>query len=201
MRAWRNVKRLMGLALVLGTIWAAGLVWFAQRLPRQVADRDTRTDAIVVLTGGTLRVQEGVALLRARLAPKLFISGVARGVELSPLLLQDNVEVTDLPCCIELGYAALDTPGNAREIASWAAAQRITSFRLVTAAYHMPRSLLELRAALPAAIRIVPHPVFPPAFKQRDWYLWPGTSSLLIGEYHKYIRAWLRLTIERELRG
>lgn len=193
------MKRLAAVALVLGAIWAAGLLWFAQHLPRHIADRDTRTDAIVVLTGGSLRIQEGVALLRARLAPKLFISGVARGVELGPLLQQDNVEATDLPCCIELGYAALDTPGNAREIASWLAARNIASIRLVTATYHMPRSMMELRAALPAAIRIVAHPVFPPAFKQRDWYLWPGTSSLLIGEYHKYMRAWLRLAIEREL--
>lgn len=199
MRAWRNFRRLAKLAIALAILWAGGLVWFSQSLPRQVADAQSHTDAIVVLTGGSLRVQEGVTLLRAGLAPKLFISGVARNVELAPLLAQDNVEAGDLTCCIELGHAALDTPGNAREIAAWLATQKIASIRLVTANYHMPRALMELRAIVPAEIRIVPHPVFPPAFKQRDWYLWPGTSSLLIGEYHKFLRAALRQLLMREL--
>ena len=199
MKTWRMLKRILVVALLLGVLWAAGLVWFSWQLPRHAADRQVQTDAIVVLTGGSLRVQEGVALLRARLAPKLFISGVARGVELGSLLQQDNVEVGELPCCIELGHEALDTPGNAREIAAWIKAQQISSIRLVTATYHMPRSLMELRAALPPAARIVQHPVFPPAFKQRDWYFWPGSTYLLIGEYHKFVRAWLRVKLVREL--
>ena len=69
--------------------------------------------------------------------------------------------------------------------------QDLRSLRLVTAAYHMPRSLLEFRHAMPE-IEIVPHPVFPENFKQRDWWRWPGSASLIVREYSKYLVARLR---------
>ena len=56
--------------------------------------------------------------------------------------------------------------------------ERFTSLRLVTANYHMPRSLLEFRRAMPA-LHIVPHPVFPDNFKRDDWWHWRGTFTLV----------------------
>jgi uncharacterized SAM-binding protein YcdF (DUF218 family) len=66
--------------------------------------------------------------------------------------------------------------------------QGLRSLRLVTAAYHMPRSLLEFRRVLPNA-EIVPHPVFPEPVKQRGWWPWPGSASLIVSEYSKYLVA------------
>ena len=63
------------------------------------------------------------------------------------------------------------------------------SLRLVTANYHMPRSLLQFRHALPDAT-IIAHPVFPDHVKQDSWWQWPGTARLIIGEYNKFLVAW-----------
>ena len=66
--------------------------------------------------------------------------------------------------------------------------ESFASLRLVTAGYHMPRSLLEFRRALPG-VRIVPHPVFPERVRQADWWAFPGTAWLIVGEYVKYLGA------------
>ena len=52
-------------------------------------------------------------------------------------------------CCVDLGYAALDTIGNADETRRWAEALHYDSLIVVTASYHMPRSLAELARAMP----------------------------------------------------
>lgn len=175
--------------------WLVGLALFANMVPRTpLADGDV-TDAIVVLTGGSNRLEQGLALLAQGMASKLFISGVHRGVALDDLLRRAGVAPDQAPCCIVLGYRAGHTEGNARETANWIAREKFRSLRLVTANYHMPRSLLEFGAAMPG-IRIVPHPVFPEAVKIREWWRWPGTATLVLGEYNKYLVVAARLVIQ-----
>ena len=60
--------------------------------------------------------------------------------------------------------------------------------RLVTASYHMPRSLMEFRRVMPD-VRLIAHPVFPAHVRIDAWWRWPGTASLLAGEYIKYLVA------------
>ncbi len=190
-RSHRLTWRLIRVAtLVLGA-WLVGLIWFATHLPAAVAEPTRQTDAIVVLTGGSGRIQQGLALLAEKRAKQLFISGVYRGVDVRELLRVSQQSPADLECCIALGYEADSTRGNARETAGWLREQGLRSLRLVTAAYHMPRSLLEFRRAMPG-VEIVPHPVFPGHVKQRNWWRWPGSASLIIGEYSKYLIALAR---------
>lgn len=193
----------VGFALGVALCWAVGLVWFAASVPGRVDDPDTATDAIVVLTGGSERISTGLALLEAERARKLFVSGVHRGVDVAELLRYARQEGAGLACCIVLGYSADDTIGNAAEAAVWMEAEHFGSLRLVTAAYHMPRSLLEFRRVLPEA-RIIPHPVFPDAVKQDEWWRWPGTAHLLATEYTKYLAAvarhWFVLPRRGEMR-
>jgi uncharacterized SAM-binding protein YcdF (DUF218 family) len=47
-------------------------------------------------------------------------------------------------CCVDLGYDAIDTVGNALETAKWVRAHNYRRVLVVTSNYHMPRSLLEL---------------------------------------------------------
>ncbi|MBY0512110.1 MAG: YdcF family protein, partial [Rhodospirillaceae bacterium] len=89
---------------------------------------------------------------------------------------------------VTVGTAANNTPGNALETAAWARTMNVHSIRLVTAAYHMRRSLLEFHAAMPG-IAIVPHAVFPRNVKS-DWWRWPGTASLFAREYTKFLATW-----------
>ncbi len=187
----RLLARLLAALAVVFGLWLAGLVWYAAALPTEVSDPERRTDAIVVLTGGIGRLRQGFELLAQDRAQQLFVSGVERGVEVSELLRIDRIAPPELACCVVLGYEAGDTRGNAEETAAWMREQGFDTLRLVTAVYHMPRSLLEFRLAMPE-VEILPHPVFTTNFKQADWWRWPGSAWLLAREYSKFLFAWLR---------
>ena len=183
--------RILGFIGVLFLCWLAGAVFFIETQPHKVDDPDTASDAIIVLTGGRDRIEAGIALLATKRAEKLFVSGVYRGVEVNELLRMSRQLPDRVECCIVLGHGADNTVGNALETAEWMAKEKYSSLRLVTASYHMPRSLLEFGQAMPN-IRIIPHPVFPERVKLEDWWLHPGTTALLIGEFHKYFAARIR---------
>jgi uncharacterized SAM-binding protein YcdF (DUF218 family) len=178
--------------LAVGTaLWVAGFLWFVTTVPRESPVSLETTEAIVVLTGGQRRLDVGLELLELGLARKLFISGVHRGVDVEQILRLAEQSPDALACCIELGHEAEDTRGNAAETAAWAGAEGIGSLRLVTASYHLPRSMLEFAAAMPT-VRIVPHPVLSEGVPIAEWWRRPGTALLLAGEYTKYLFALLR---------
>jgi len=182
-------------------MWLAGLVWYASAIPvTDPAKAGQRADAIVVLTGGSERVQEGLDLLERNLGEILFISGVPSPVAPEDLWRALGTEPSpDVADRIVLGHAAADTRGNAEETMAWAQANGIKSLRLVTAAYHMRRALLEFRYLMPDIV-VIPHPVYPPHVKQEEWWRFPGTAVLLAREYAKYLVALLRLELGLPLR-
>ena len=182
------MRRIIISLLLAASFWIGGLVWFAGQLPRGPGDATSRTDAIVVLTGGSGRLQQGLDLLASDMAEKLFVSGVYRGVDVQELLAISRATPEEIECCIALGYEADNTRGNALETARWLDGEGYSSIRLVTASYHMPRSLLEFRRLMPD-IAIITHPVLSEHYRQEDWWLWPGSARLLISEYSKYLIA------------
>ena len=177
------------LAILIG-LWVAGLIWYANLIPAGVADAGSHTGAIIVLTGGRGRLAAALDLLERDRAERLFVSGVYRGVDVKTLLRVFQRMPSDLEDRVGIGDA-VTTAGNAAESAAWVREHGITSIRLVTASYHMPRSLLEFRHALPD-ITIVPHPIFSENVKQDRWWAWPGTATLIAREYSKYLLARLR---------
>lgn len=190
----RAVGHLFTGALVLAVAWLAGLFWYAADVPRSPptgAAAERKTDAIVVLTGGSNRLVTGLELLAAGRAKKLFVSGVYDGVEVQELLKLSRHSPTEMECCITLGYSADSTIGNAYETADWMRDQGFRSLRLVTANYHMRRSMLELSMAMPD-LELVPHPVVAPTVHLDDWWMWPGTANLLVNEYNKLLVVGLR---------
>jgi uncharacterized SAM-binding protein YcdF (DUF218 family) len=183
-------------AASLGAIWFAGLVWFAT-VP-SAEDGTEPTDAIVVLTGGSQRLNSGIALLRKGKGRKLFVSGVNQQVDLEDLLRSSGGSQGAhgwAHCCVVLGHRAVDTLGNAGETAQWMRQQGFHSLRLVTAWYHMRRSLLEFERAMPE-IEIVPHPVFPDQIAYEHWWTRRQTAALLVSEYDKYLAALARPFVE-----
>lgn len=174
----------------MGIIWGAGLIWFAESIPDTVFNATTKTDAIAVLTGGSGRLGEGLDLLSRGMAGKLYVSGVYEGVDVNTLLDLSRRRPGSFECCLIIGYAE-DTVGNARETTDWMKKEGYQSIRIVTSGYHMPRALLEFRFAY-GGIEIIPHPVFSKNVKQDKWWAWPGTAALIIGEFNKYIFAYLR---------
>ena len=91
-------------------------------------------------------------------------------------------------CCVDLGFTAADTVGNARETAEWARAMRYRSLIVVTTDYHMPRAMLELRAVLrPPAVTLQSYAVPTASLKSRHWWRSPGAARLMVVEYSKYL--------------
>lgn len=179
--------------LVLALAWAGGLFWFGAAVPHQEADTTVRTDAIAVLTGGSGRLDTGLRLLGENQAEKLFVSGVFPGMDVRALMQLSRQNPRDLEERVAIGNAT-NTVANATETAEWMARQGYRSVRLVTSGYHMPRSLLEFGRVLPGDTVIVPHPVFSDNVKA-DWWAWPGTAMLIVGEYNKYLAARLRIAL------
>ena len=153
-------------------------------------------DAIVVLTGGLGRLDEGIALLDRGFGKRLFISGVHPGVELNALLRQAPAVREGRDCCITLGHGALDTRGNAIETAAWVAGAGVKSLLLVTSNYHIERSLIEFRRAMPA-VAILAHPVPAPGIDFDRWWREPRVARLVLGECVKLQLARLRIGLAR----
>jgi uncharacterized SAM-binding protein YcdF (DUF218 family) len=178
--------------------WGMGLLWFANSISKNIQVSEQSTDAIIVLTGGAERVTTGLFLLSRGLAQRLFISGVHEHVKIKDLLLQAslNEKVKIDPAMVDLGYAAANTLQNAQETARWVRKNHIQTLRLVTANYHMRRSLLEFSQRLPN-VQIIPHPISPKNFHDKTWWQWPGTFDLIIREYHKLLGALGRYYLRR----
>lgn len=170
-------------------IWVGGFFLFVHSIPSKVEDATTITDAIVVLTGGGDRIKTGVSLLEKGLSKKLFISGVKKGVNFDILMNRQNLEKAIRQESIaqtQLGYLAHNTEQNAQETAEWVKQQGgIQSLRLVTADYHINRSLLEFGRAFPT-LKIISHPVI----SLKDYQ---GSYTILIVEYHKFLLAWAKI--------
>lgn len=171
------------IAALLLLFWTAGFILFVlnQAAP---ADRSVKTDGVAVLTGGPGRVARGVDVLEAGSAQRLLVSGVDRSVRPQELLGAAAIPPPLFACCIDLGFDADSTRGNAEEVALWVERHRYRSVRLVTAGYHMPRALAELRARLPQGVDVIPDGV---------------RAGLPLGamlvEYGKFQAAWLMLRV------
>lgn len=190
-RAHRAARGLLLLLSALALIWSGGLAAFAFSIPTEPSDRVSEADGIVVLTGGSERIEEGLNLLRQGLGRKLLVTGVAEGLTLDDVLGASEARSEEVACCVELGHTAANTAGNASEAARWMALEGFESLRLVTGSYHMPRSLLEFRRAMPEA-RVIANPVFPGHVKVEQWWRFRGTAKLIASEYAKFLGATLK---------
>ena len=183
----------LALVLVLLAIWTAGLLEFADRVTRLTpAAEPPQADAIVALTGGSdLRLEEATRLLEAGKGRRLLVSGVNRLATRRDVWGVTGAAKPLFDCCVDLGFTAADTIGNARETAEWAHSLGYRSLILVTADYHMPRALLELRAALPTTT-ITPYPVATPDLDAQHWQATNLGARRMALEYCKYLAIMCR---------
>ena len=108
------IWRICALLLVA---WALGFAVFMLSLGRPL-DPETKTDAIVVLTGAPGRIDRGIDVMRVKSARRMLVSGVGREVRPHELAAQYH-EPRLFGCCIDLGWQAVDTKSNAEETAEW----------------------------------------------------------------------------------
>jgi len=123
-------------------IYVLGYALFVVLLPEPGGE--TRTDAIVVLTGGAKRLERGIDLLERGRAQRMLVSGVERTVKSGELAARYRTDPKLFDCCIDLGREAVDTRSNALETADWIERHKFKSVRLVTSDWHMPRARFEL---------------------------------------------------------
>jgi uncharacterized SAM-binding protein YcdF (DUF218 family) len=177
--------------LVIALIWASGLLAFAARVQQSTPQAEPPpADGIVALTGANSneRIAAAVQLLAERRGQRVLVSGVNRDVSREQLRVASGSVRRLYDCCVDLGFTAADTVGNARETAEWARAMRYRRLTIVTSDYHMPRAMLELRAVLrPPAATLQTYAVPTAALKSRHWWRSPGAARLMVVEYSKYL--------------
>nr|WP_245304165.1 YdcF family protein [Hoeflea olei] len=148
-------------------------------------------DAIVALTGGYQRIDQALALLEDGVGERLLISGVNPTTSGAALRRATGTKSATFDCCVDIGYEALDTIGNANETAAWIREHDYSRILVVTNNYHMPRSLLELQQASPD-VTFIAHPVSHSDLKTDAWLTDPMALRTLLVEYAKYSLARLR---------
>ena len=175
---------------IVALIWLVGLFAFADRVRSYTpAAEPARADAIVALTGPSAeRVNAAIRLLEQDKGQRVLISGVNREVRRQELRALTPGSNRLFNCCVDLGFEAEDTIGNAQEIAAWADAKGYDSVIVVTSDYHMPRALTEIRAAAPD-LALTPYAVETPSLDHSRWWRAAVTARRMMLEYMKYLAA------------
>ena len=176
------VKGIVITGLVCAIIIAASFAWFAVTtfsLPRT----ERPSDAIVVLTGGRGRVEEGIRLYRSGHARWLLLAGVDPSVKRRELFRDQPGETLADGVILEKGSrTTLENALYARDLLT---SRGVRSIQLITSRYHMPRALLLFRQLLPREVAIYPYPV-----ESRNlpavWWREPVGIRLLFTEFYKY---------------
>jgi uncharacterized SAM-binding protein YcdF (DUF218 family) len=170
---------------MMALVWCIGFAWFLQRISVG-GDLPAHADGILVVTGGAERVETALRLLSEGRANRLLISGTGPATELRTLGHLAGIDTSSLADRVTLGRAAASTRGNAAETAEWVRETGTSSLIVVTAYYHMPRTLHELQPAL-HGVALFPYPVGGnPAHR--------AAPRVLVEEFTKYVCALIGVT-------
>jgi uncharacterized SAM-binding protein YcdF (DUF218 family) len=190
-RLRRYARRLfMAAFLALATL-VGGFLWFANAVTSMQPPEGVKADAIVVLTGGYLRIEQALGLLRDGAGRRLLISGAHPSTTPGQIRRTTFASADLFKCCVDIGYDAIDTIGNANEINRWIHDHQYKSVLVVTNNYHMIRSLHELRRADPST-EFIAYPVVNADLTRRAWFAEPDTLRIMLFEYGKVVLAYAR---------
>ncbi len=199
------LRRGLVLVLLLMASFVIGLQHFVHTVrvnyhaaPTEIIWPSQQVTGIVVATGGGRRVTTGLNLLANHHGDRLLISGTGIGVSKDDItaLIPSDTDHTErlfylMGCCVDLGQAATNTRGNAIEARDWAKKHGYQHLVLVTADFHLPRSLIHFRSAMPE-IEMIPYAVL--SFELDNtgplttrWWKKPATIALIAKEYAKYL--------------
>ncbi|MCV6575155.1 MAG: YdcF family protein [Cohaesibacter sp.] len=185
----------LGLCVIMLLFW--GFVLFSLQALKNETELPQKADAIVVVTGGKGRLQAAGTLFSKQLGDKLLISGVHPKFKRNNLPLNLKVSAQQMQCCIELDKRALNTKANATQTAKWAKKHGYDSLIIVTSAYHMPRTMLEMKRAAPSLTFQTYSVPYASSFSYWQRLSEPDTLKLLGKEYGKLLLAFFQLSRER----
>jgi uncharacterized SAM-binding protein YcdF (DUF218 family) len=190
--------KFLALVGIVALIWLVGLFAFAERVRGFTPTPEPeRADAIVALTGPSAeRVNAAIRLLEQDKGERVLISGVNPEVRRQELRELTPGSSRMFNCCVDLGFEAETTTGNAAEIAAWTRSKGYDSLIVVTSDYHMPRSLMEIRSAAPG-VELTPYAVETPSLDNSRWWRAAVTARRMTLEYMKYLAVLGRVTLDR----
>ena len=177
------ILRFGSLLLVL---YGLGFALFGVTLGKPAAGTGGKTDGIVVITGGSGRIEHGIEMLADGKGRRLLVAGADPAVTKADLVHRLGGRRKLVQCCVDLGSESVDTRSNAEETKRWLVRQRMKSVRLITSDWHMRRARYEFERQLGGDYRIVP-----------DAVRTQPSLTILFGEYSKYVlrrlSVWLDL--------
>lgn len=171
------------LVLVIFAIAASVLFIYFTYETFSFRQREVTTDAIVVLTGGRGRVEEGVKLYRKNRSQWLFLIGVDPSVRKAELFPEKHGERGGEGVFLE--KISRNTLENALQAREFIRKKDVHSIQLITSRYHMKRAILIFQNVLPKNIVIYPCPVDSKNLKE-EWWSHGGSFRLLFSEFYKY---------------
>ena len=177
------------------------LFFFKEKVLSFQKYNNTKSSNIVILTGGTNRIKDGLNIINhfdksKRTNFKILVSGTGKGFSKNSLIKQigPNFNPKLVECCIYLDSVSKDTLTNAIETSKWANRNDLKEFILITSNYHMPRAILEFKNVMPNH-KIYTFPITPRKHNIKEWMRSYETFSLIFKEFCKYIVSNLRIKL------
>jgi uncharacterized SAM-binding protein YcdF (DUF218 family) len=167
------ISRAASLILLL---YALGFITFAFTLGKPAPANAAPTDAAVVLTGGSGRIEHAIDVVHRGKAKRLLVAGADPSVTKRDLANAIPGSGATLKCCVDLGSESVDTRSNAEEAGRWLAKRNFHSLRLITSDWHMRRARYEFERVLGRRYVIV-----------TDGVQTEPSFITLFGEYNKYL--------------
>lgn len=187
-RLRRFIRGVILLCVITLGAFSGGFLWFADSVASMRPPEGAKGDAIIVLTGGYQRIEQAVGLLRDGVGKRLLISGVNPATTRTQIRKMTQGSSDMFSCCVDMGYKAIDTIGNANEAASWIRDHGYSSIVVVTNNYHMHRSLHELHNASPQT-QFIAYPVISADLARTNWFAEPDVVRTMLYEYMKFVIA------------
>ena len=185
----------------ISTVFFVELYNFKENILYFSKNNKKQSPNIVILTGGTNRIKDGLKIIKDFKIPKnikykILVSGTGLGFTKLSLKkkLGPNFNSNLIQCCIELDNISKNTFTNAIETFKWTRKNDIKEFLLITSNYHMPRAILEFKSLMPN-LKIYTYAITPKKHNIKNWLSSYQTFSLVLTEYCKYIIASLRVKI------
>lgn len=129
-------------------LYALGFILFSVLLYGPAGADAPRTDAAVVLTGGSGRLERAIDVLRKGKARRVLVSGADPLVTKADLTRRVRGSDRLMRCCVDLDSAPVDTRTNAEETRRWLVERHYKSMRLITSDWHMRRAYYDFRRVL-----------------------------------------------------
>ncbi len=157
---------------------------FAKDIKPYAFQHPESAEAIVVLTGGKGRAEEGLKLLRQTNSGILILSGVHEDADIESIFIKSGITDNEKQRIL-LDKRSESTYENAVEVRRITEERGLKSIVLITAAYHAKRAFFIFRDVLPRGTGIVMHSARTPNFDETRW--WAGRGPMLVAaEFVKF---------------